>query len=78
MVFSLKTLKKFRVMKQVKSTTVIWFGTHTAEQTSIKKWHTVSVNGTFNNPVVVMGPLSSNGADPAVVRVKDVNRNLKG
>jgi hypothetical protein len=78
MVFSLKTLKKFRVMKQIKSKTTIWFGKHSADQSSLKKWHTVSVNGTFNNPVVVMGPLSSNGPEAAVVRVKDVSRNMKG
>jgi hypothetical protein len=36
---------------------------------------TVNLGNTYNNPVVIMGVLSYNGADPSTVRVKDVTPN---
>jgi hypothetical protein len=78
MSYTLKNLNLYRVFKQVQSKTTIWFGSHTIDQPNRDIWHTVSVNGTFNNPVVVMGPLSSNGGHPAVIRVRDVRRNSVG
>jgi len=71
-------MNRYRVMKQIQGKTTIWFGKVTVDQKSRKVWHTVQVNGTFNNPVVVMGPLSSNGPHPAVIRVRNVNRNSVG
>jgi hypothetical protein len=76
--WTLKNLNRYRVMKQIQGKTTIWFGKVTVDQDSRTQWHTVSVNGTFNNPVVVMGPLSSNGKHPAVPRVKNVRRNSIG
>lgn len=78
MTFSLRYLNLYRVQKQIESKTTIWFGKHTVDQKSRKVWHTVNVNGTFNNPVVVMGPISSAGSHPAVARVKNVRRNSVG
>jgi len=36
---------------------------------------TINLANTYNNPVVVMGLLSTNGGDPSTVRVKDVTSN---
>ncbi len=37
-------------------------------------WHTVNIDGVFNKPVVIMGPLSFNGAHPSTIRIKEVSR----
>ncbi|MFC1758347.1 cadherin domain-containing protein [Planctomycetota bacterium] len=50
-------------------------GTVTRSQASRSVWHTVNLNRTYANPVVVMGPLSDNKAAPAVVRVRNVTSN---
>jgi len=50
-------------------------GSVTVNQSDSNQWHTVILNNTYTNPVVVMGPLSFNGADPSTVRVKDVTPN---
>jgi hypothetical protein len=39
------------------------------------EWTTVELNKTFQNPVVVAGPLSLNDQEPAVVRIRNVNSN---
>lgn len=38
-------------------------------------WQTVSLNKKFENPVVVAGPLSFNGGNPAVVRIANVSNS---
>ncbi len=38
-------------------------------------WHKVDITGVFNDPVVVMGPLSFNGPHPVTIRVKNVTRS---
>ena len=53
---------------------VIQYGDITVNQKDTKTWHKVDLIGTFNEPVVVMGPLSKNGGDPVTVRVKEVTR----
>ena len=71
-------MNKYKVEKQIEGKTVIWFGEMTTNQPNKETWHTVKVDGTFNNPVVVMGPVSSNIEDPVNVRVKNVKRNSAG
>lgn len=50
-------------------------GTTTAQQNSASQWYTITLNRTYNDPVVVMGPLSYAGVSPAVVRVRNVTNN---
>ncbi|MFO7802730.1 MAG: fibronectin type III domain-containing protein [Desulfovermiculus sp.] len=38
-------------------------------------WTTVELNQSFQNPVVVAGPLSSNDTQPAVVRIRNISGN---
>lgn len=47
-------------------------GTVTVAQTGADQWHTVSFDTAITNAVVVMGPMSYNGADPATTRVRNV------
>ncbi|MEL6598997.1 MAG: CAP domain-containing protein [Pseudomonadota bacterium] len=47
-------------------------GTLTFSQGSKTQWRTVEFTETIENAVVVMGPLSSEGSDPATVRVRNV------
>ncbi|MEO0795279.1 MAG: arylsulfatase [Verrucomicrobiota bacterium] len=35
-------------------------------------WKSVSLQGSFTNPVIIMGPPSFNGADPSTVRVRNI------
>ena len=42
------------------------------EWTQDSGWKTVILNATFANPVVVMSPVSANGADPCHARVRNV------
>lgn len=44
-------------------------------QSDRSQWHTVDFPETFNNPIVVMGPLSCNDCAPTTIRVKDVDSN---
>ncbi|WP_319586798.1 hypothetical protein [uncultured Desulfobulbus sp.] len=37
-------------------------------------WRRVSFESTFNDPVVIAGPLSYKGADPSIVRVRNVSK----
>ena len=48
------------------------FGSVIVSQTDASEWHTVSLDGAVENPVVVMGPPSSNDADPTTIRVRNV------
>ena len=43
-------------------------------QRNARQWHSVRLTKRFNNPVVIMGPVSFNGADPAHARVRRVTR----
>jgi PAN domain len=43
-------------------------------QRNARQWHTVRLTKRFNNPVVIIGPVSANGGDPAHVRVRRVSR----
>ena len=38
-------------------------------------WKTVTLNRIFDDPVVIAGAISYEGPDPAVIRVRNVNRN---
>ena len=46
-------------------------GQVTASQ-AVGQWRTVTLEGTYTDPVVVMGPVSFNGSQPATVRVRNV------
>lgn len=41
-------------------------------QSSATTWHTETFARSYTNPVVVFGPLTQNGADPARVRVRNI------
>ncbi|MEM9478200.1 MAG: DUF1800 family protein [Verrucomicrobiota bacterium] len=41
-------------------------------QTNGTTWYTVNLQNTYTNPVVVLGPVSQQGADPSVLRVRNV------
>ena len=47
------------------------FGRVTVRQSG-EEWHTVTLEQAFTNPVVVMGPVSFDGAAPVTVRVRNV------
>lgn len=53
---------------------IVEFGDYTMSQENEIQWHQVEITGVFNDPVVVMGPLSFNGPHAVTVRVKDVTR----
>jgi len=53
--------------------TIVEFGSLLKDQPDANTWYEVPIKGTFINPVVVMGPLSYNGTNPATVRIKDVS-----
>ncbi|MBN1799737.1 MAG: hypothetical protein JW822_14265 [Spirochaetales bacterium] len=63
--------------------TAIEVGSVHVSQLSKNQWHTISLNYYFDNPVVVMGPVSSNDAlysflhapSPCIVRVRNINSN---
>ncbi|PLX92969.1 MAG: hypothetical protein C0621_08445, partial [Desulfuromonas sp.] len=38
-------------------------------------WSTIPLTKSYNNPVVVVGPVSNNGADPGVIRTRNVTSN---
>lgn len=38
-------------------------------------WHTVRLDGSYSNPVVIMGPASFYGGQPMTIRVKNVKTN---
>jgi ferric-dicitrate binding protein FerR (iron transport regulator) len=45
-------------------------GSLSVEQDHGNQWHTVRLSRRYADPVVVMGPLTSNGAHPAMIRVR--------
>ena len=50
-------------------------GTVSIAQANRRQWHRVNLHRSYRNPVVVLGPLTSNGAQPATVRVRGVGAN---
>jgi len=47
-------------------------GKVTVSQSSANQWHTINLNNSYTNPIVVMGPVSRNGGHPLNIRVKNV------
>jgi len=50
-------------------------GSVTAVQTTGQTWHSVSLQHSYTNPVVVMGVPSFNGPDPVTMRIRNVTNN---
>lgn len=48
-------------------------GTVTIDQADSSQWHTVALNNTYSNPVVIMQPPTFNGSDPATIRIRSVS-----
>ena len=46
-------------------------GTITVSQPNRNVWHTVKLKNIYRNPVVVMSPVSAEGSEPVMTRVKD-------
>jgi hypothetical protein len=72
--FSQANLNRYKVRAQIKGDSVVEFGTVSVDQKNRSLWYEVKIQGMFNSPVVVMGPLSFKGTQPTTVRVKDVTR----
>lgn len=51
-------------------------GTVTLSQAQVNIWHTVRFNGTYENPIVVMGAASSRGQHPITLRIRRVSSTL--
>ena len=47
-------------------------GNTSASQASRNQWHRVDLQRSYENPIVVMGPLSTNGFEPANARIRSV------
>jgi len=47
-------------------------GSETVRQSDASQWHTVDLDNSYENPVVVMQPVSSEGPDPVHVRLRNV------
>lgn len=45
-------------------------GVTTSAQQNRRQWHTVRLNRSYQNPVIIMGPLSDDGGDPATIAVR--------
>ena len=50
-------------------------GTLSVRQASRNDWHSFHLNNSYSNPVVIMNPLSFEGAGPAHIRVRNVTSN---
>ncbi len=50
-------------------------GLLTRNQADANTWYTVTLQNTYTNPVVVMGPVSNAGSDPSTIRVRNVTSN---
>lgn len=48
-------------------------GTVTLSQAHVNIWHTVRFDGTYENPIVVMGAASSRGQHPITLRIRSVD-----
>lgn len=58
---------------------MLWYGTHTFEQPNLDLWFPITIdNGTFEDPIVMVGPVSSNDITPVTVRVRNVRRDRIG
>ena len=68
------TLRLFEPASRVTaaSTVIGESGTVTTSQPGPNVWHTVTFSHAYADPVVVMGPVSFNGADPLIARVRNV------
>jgi len=52
----------------------MYYETHVnTNQSDGTQWHTEHFDDEYENPVVVMGPVSHNGSDPSTVRVKNTS-----
>jgi hypothetical protein len=51
-------------------------GSDISSMTLRSDWTTVSMETRFIDPVIIVGPPSFNGADPGVVRIKNVSSNI--
>lgn len=69
MEFSTANLALFMELPAVEGDTTVEFGTVEMMQPDEGTWYQISIEGTFNKPVVVLGPLSFNGGHPVTVRV---------
>jgi hypothetical protein len=70
-----ENLNLYKRLEQIKGDTVVEFGTVSVDQKSRSIWYNVKIQNKFNSPVVVMGPLSYKGTEPATVRVRNVTRS---
>lgn len=61
-------------LKDVAWDSVIETGEISLAEGNTGVWKEVKITGTFNNPIVILGPLSYNGATPVTVRIHDVFR----
>ncbi|NLS93660.1 MAG: cadherin-like domain-containing protein [Planctomycetaceae bacterium] len=50
-------------------------GKVTITQANSSSWKTITLQHTFKDPVVIAGPLSFNGSDPATIRIRNVKSN---
>jgi len=58
---------------------MIWYGTHEFRQPNLDKWFPISIDdGVFDDPIVIVGPVSNNDQVPVTVRVRNVRRNKFG
>lgn len=63
---------KIAVDLTVGSTSIGEAGSLTVSQSGAGQWHSVAFSRSYANPVVVMGPLSFHGSQPATLRVRGV------
>ncbi len=61
-----------RCLRRSDERRVMETGSVDVRQRNARQWHTVRFRKKFRNPVVIMGPVSFNGGDPAHARVRRV------
>ena len=74
MEFTTENLNLQMIPPPVEGDTVVEFGDVSTQQLDNLDWHEVKIEGTFNEPVVIMGTPSFNDDHPFTVRVKDITR----
>ena len=62
-----------RCVRRGSQSRVLETGSVEVRQRNARQWHKVRFSKRFKDPVVIMGPVSSNGADPAHARVRSVS-----
>lgn len=66
----------FMGIAQVQANPVSEFGTIAQNQTNSAQWHTVDFTETYEDPpIVIVGPLTTAGANPSTVRVRNVTKD---